>query len=267
LRDARRQAASEDPVVVPASRRTRVPFASILGYGAGNFAFSLLGTRRRGQLAVLLHGLRRALAGLVAWALLFARLFDAFVDPLMGWLSDRTHTRFGRRRPWMLGAALPLGVAFYALFAPPQLEGQGALLGYLMLLYTGTFLLWTVGAIPYYSLGAEMTDDYHERTQLIAVREAGTRGSALRDDPAAYLIHLRGGRDGYAAMGAILGAATALFPVRRGRGEPRAARVLGARLDASVPRHRANAPESALPGRCSRRSRSRRSRVRCPRRW
>jgi len=48
----------------------------------------------------------------------------------------------------MLGVALPLGLAFYGLFAPPHLDGPGALLGYLLLLDTGTFLLWTVGAIP-----------------------------------------------------------------------------------------------------------------------
>lgn len=148
----------------------------------------------------------------MSWALLFARLFDAFVDPLMGWISDRTHTRLGRRRPWMLGAAIPLGVAFYGLFAPPELEGQGAMLGYLMLLYTGTFLLWTVGAIPYYSLGAELTDDYEDRTRVIAVREGwGLAGLLCATILPAYLIHLRGGREGYAAMGAILGAATAFF--------------------------------------------------------
>ena len=212
MTDAHQQAARDEPAAVSAGRRTQLPLSAILGYGAGNFAFSLLGLVVAVNLQFFYTDYVGLSAGLVAWALLFARLFDAFVDPLMGWLSDRTHTRFGRRRPWMLGVALPLGVAFYGLFAPPQLEGQGALLGYLMLLYTGTFLLWTVGAIPYYSLGAEMTDDYHERTQLIAVREGwGLAGLLCATILPAYLIHLRGGRDGYAAMGAMLGAATALF--------------------------------------------------------
>jgi Na+/melibiose symporter-like transporter len=194
------------------NRRTRLPFSAIVGYGAGNFAFSMLGLVVAVNLQFFYTDYVGLSAGLVSWALLFARLFDAFVDPLMGWLSDRTHTRWGRRRPWMLGAALPLGLAFYGLFAPPLLEGQGALLGYLMLLYTGTFLLWTVGAIPYYSLGAELTDDYHERTQGIAVREGwGLAGLLCATILPAYLIHLRSGRDGYAAMGAILGTATALL--------------------------------------------------------
>jgi Na+/melibiose symporter-like transporter len=199
-----------------APRRDRLPLASVLGYGAGNFAFSLLGLVVAVNLQFFYTDYVGLSAGLVSWALLFARLFDAFVDPLMGYLSDRTATRLGRRRPFMLGAALPLGIAFWFLFAPPEVAdpaaSQGPLLAYLVALYTLTFLLWTVGAIPYYSLGAELTDDYHERTQVIAVREAwGLAGLLAATLLPAYLIHLYGGRKGYAAMGGILGLGTALF--------------------------------------------------------
>lgn len=201
------------PVAV---RRVQLPLAAVLGYGAGNFAFSLLGLVVAVNLQFFYTDYVGLSAGLVSWALLFARLFDAFVDPWMGWLSDRSDTRLGRRRPFMLGAAAPLGVLFYLLFAPPAsadpAREQTRLLGYLMAMYTGTFLFWTVGAIPYYSLGAELTDDYHERTRVIAVREGwGLAGLLCATILPAYLIHLRGGRAGYAAMGAILGAATAAF--------------------------------------------------------
>ncbi|HTY19972.1 MAG TPA: MFS transporter [Myxococcota bacterium] len=197
-------------------RRTQLPLAAMLGYGAGNFAFSLLGLVVAVNLQFFYTDYVGLSAGLVSWALLFARLFDAFVDPWMGWVSDRSDTRLGRRRPFMLGAALPLGVLFWLLFAPPASSDPASeqlrLLGYLMATYTGTFLLWTVGAIPYYSLGAELTDDYHERTRVIAVREGwGLAGLLCATVLPAYLIHLRGGRAGYAAMGAILGAATAAF--------------------------------------------------------
>jgi GPH family glycoside/pentoside/hexuronide:cation symporter len=209
--------ASSDDGSASGARRTRLSRAAIAGYGAGNFAFSLLGLVVAVNLQFFYTDYVGLSAALVSWSLLFARLFDAFVDPLMGWLSDRTNTRIGRRRPWMLGAALPLGVAFYGLFAPPAWDGEGALFLYLVAVYTGTFLLWTVGAIPYYSLGAELTDDYHERTQVIAVREGwGLAGLLCATILPAYLIHLRGGRAGYAAMGAILGAATALFLVAAG---------------------------------------------------
>ena len=212
MSEARGLAASASAVV----RRTQLPLAAVLGYGAGNFAFALLGLVVAVNLQFFYTDYVGLAAGLVSWALLFARLFDAFVDPWMGWLSDRSHTRLGRRRPFMLGAALPLGVLFWLLFAPPEsadpAREQGRLLGYLIAMYTGTFLLWTVGAIPYYSLGAELTDDYHERTRVIAVREGwGLAGLLCATILPAYLIHLRGGRAGYAAMGAILGAGTAVF--------------------------------------------------------
>ena len=207
-----RDPASGDPASPAAPRRAALPFGAVLGYGAGNFAFSLLGLVVAVNLQFFYTDYVGLSAGLVSWSLLFARLFDAFVDPLMGWISDRTHTRWGRRRPWMLAAALPLGVAFWLLFAPPAWEDPARLFAYLVAVYTGTFVLWTLGAIPYYSLGAELTDDYHERTQVIAVREAwGLAGLLCATILPAYLIHLSGGREGYAQMGAILGGATALF--------------------------------------------------------
>jgi GPH family glycoside/pentoside/hexuronide:cation symporter len=197
-------------------RRTNLGAAAMLGYGAGNFAFALLGLVVAVNLQFFYTDYVGLSAGLVSWALLFARLFDAFVDPLMGYVSDRTTTRFGRRRPYIMGSALPLGVAFYFLFAPPVVadpaQNQGALLLYLLVLYTLTYFIWTIGAIPYYSLGAEMSDDYHERTQVIAVREGwGLVGLLAATILPAYLIYLYGGRAGYGAMGAILGLGTSFF--------------------------------------------------------
>jgi len=91
-------------------------------------------------------------------------------------------------------------------------QSQNLLLLYFLVLYTLTYFIWTIGAIPYYSLGAELTDDYHERTQVIAVREGwGLAGLLAATILPAYLIHLYGGREGYAAMGAILGLGTAVF--------------------------------------------------------
>jgi glycoside/pentoside/hexuronide:cation symporter, GPH family len=218
-------AAAPHPPVPPPSprapRRSGLTRGATLAYGAGNFAFSLLGL----VVAVNLQffytdsvGLR---AGLVSWSLLFARLIDAFTDPVMGWLSDRTRARLGRRRPYILASALPLGVAFYWLFTPPVVGDpaahQGALLAYMLALYSTTYVIWTVGAIPYYSLGAELTDDYAERTRVIAVREAwGLSGLLLATILPAWLIALYGGRDGYSFMGGILGLGTSLFLLASG---------------------------------------------------
>ena len=165
----------------PSTRQTNLPLRMVIGYGAGNFAFALLGLVVAVNLQFFYTDYIGLSAGLVSWSLLLARMFDAVTDPVMGYLSDRSQTRLGRRRPYFLGAALPLGVAFYFLFAPPAVENpaqhQTYLLVYLLTTYTLTYLIWTIGAVPYFSLGAELTDDYQERVYVIAVREAWAFGS------------------------------------------------------------------------------------------
>lgn len=104
--------------------------------------------------------------------LLFAggRLWDAVSDPLAGWASDGTRSRLGRRRPWMLGAAVPLGLAFVALWRVPGTPGSGAAalwLGGCLLLF---FTALTAARLPYMALSAELTPDHHERTRLSAAR-------------------------------------------------------------------------------------------------
>jgi Na+/melibiose symporter-like transporter len=204
------------PAPPAAARRSGLPLSTSLAYGAGNFAFALLGLVVAVNLQFFYTDYVGLGAGLVSWSLLFARVFDSFVDPLMAYVSDRTRARLGRRRPYILAAALPLGVAFYYLFTPPAYDEparhQAALLGWMVALYTLTYVIWTVGAIPYYSLGAELTDEYHERTRVIAVREAfSLAGLLVATILPAYLIDLYGGRAGYSFMGAILGLGTAVF--------------------------------------------------------
>ena len=102
------------------------------------------------------------------------RLWDAISDPVIGYLSDITRTRFGRRRMWMLGAALPLALAFFCTFSPPpslvcrDSNGRYALvawmLGSLIFYYTAL----TAFTMPYMSLGVEITEEvsYNARSSL-----------------------------------------------------------------------------------------------------
>jgi Na+/melibiose symporter-like transporter len=101
-------------------------------------------------------------------ALLAARLLDVVTDPVFGMLSDRTTSRFGRRKPWII-ASLPLLVlATWQLFLPPGEAG----IWHLLLWSSLAYLAWTVMLLPYTAWGAELADDYHERTRITAVREA-----------------------------------------------------------------------------------------------
>ena len=112
--------------------------------------------------------------GYLAMAIAIARSFDALSDPLMGWISDHTHTRLGRRRPYMLIGAPLCGIAFFCLLNPPaSLTGGRASLwfGVTFILY---FIFHTFYVLPHYALGPELTQNYHERSTLFAWRESFT---------------------------------------------------------------------------------------------
>ena len=98
--------------------------------------------------------------------LLASRLFDAVTDPLIGWLSDRTKSRFGRRRVWMAASVPVFMLAIYKLFFPQGQVDAIYLVAWLVVLWLG----WTLLYIPYYSLGAEISPDYDERTRVTAWR-------------------------------------------------------------------------------------------------
>jgi len=99
-----------------------------------------------------------------------ARMFDAVSDPLIGNLSDRTRSRFGKRKPWIAIGTPLLMVSMYFFFQPPP----GVTLTYLAVVAVVFYLSITVVQIPYLSWGAELSRDYNERTRINGFREAGT---------------------------------------------------------------------------------------------
>ena len=109
-----------------------------------------------------------------------SRIWDAISDPLAGYLSDRTTFRFGRRRTWILVSFIPIAFGFLAVFSPPiSLEGQ-ALDTWMMFAILGFYSAMTLFLVPHMALGAELSDDYHERTKVFGVRHIGfTLGSIL----------------------------------------------------------------------------------------
>ncbi|MCL4848780.1 MAG: MFS transporter [Acidobacteria bacterium] len=139
-------------------------------YAAPGLAFALIG------IPVYVHlpkfyadtfGVDLAWLGLM---ILASRVWDAVTDPALGFLSDRTRTRLGRRRPYLLIAPLPLAAAATLLLAPPDLSPAAAGWWFGSLLAV-TFLAWTATQIPHAALGPELTFDHHERTALFAWRD------------------------------------------------------------------------------------------------
>lgn len=110
-------------------------------------------------------------------ALMIALLFDAAIDPFVATLSDRTRTRWGRRHPYMYASAVPLSLGFYLTFAPPHVP-DGALglsREWVLFAWLLTFAVLTRGAmtlfhVPHMALGAELSDDFDERTRVVTAR-------------------------------------------------------------------------------------------------
>lgn len=112
----------------------------------------------------------------IGTVLLVSRIFDVITDPLMGYISDHTRSRWGRRRPWILLSIPFMMTGIYQLFLPPEDAGWGHLLFWSMLLSLGT----TMMLIPYYAWGAELSPDYNERSRITGARSmAGVAGSFL----------------------------------------------------------------------------------------
>ncbi len=98
--------------------------------------------------------------------ILLVRVFDVITDPLMGYISDRTNTRWGRRRPWILAATPILMLGIYMLFLPPAGAGAMHMAVWMALLSVGT----TMMIIPYYAWAAELSSDYNERSRITGWR-------------------------------------------------------------------------------------------------
>lgn len=144
-----------------------------LAEGAKNAAFSLLLFFYYTQVL----GLSGTLTGA---ALFIALAFDAVTDPLAGSLSDGLRHRWGRRHPFMYGAAVPLAVFFSLTFSPPAGLGQLGLFAWLTIFGVLSRGAMTLYHVPHLALGAELSDDYRERTVVVAYRTVfGVSGAAL----------------------------------------------------------------------------------------
>ena len=118
-----------------------------------------------------------AIMGLIFFV---SRIWDAVSDPLVGYLSDRTNSALGRRRGWLLASLIPISLTFYMVFSPPSGFNLGQLNWWMAFSIIGFYSAMTLFFVPHMSLGAELTEDYHERSRLFGSRHATyTLGSIL----------------------------------------------------------------------------------------
>lgn len=166
-----------EAVLTPATEPSASPGTAVrpglgtkLAYGFGSVAY---GVKNNGFDYFLLFFYSQVLevdATLVGSALLIALLADAFTDPIIGYASDNTRTRWGRRHPYMYFAAIPVAVSYYFLWNPPVDVRGNDLFLYLVVLSITIRSLITLYEVPSSALVAELTDDYDERTTMLSYR-------------------------------------------------------------------------------------------------
>lgn len=147
----------------------RIPVHQKVVYGLGAFVNNLLAAAIGGMMIVLNLGLgmNPALIGLLG---ALPRLTDAFTDPIMGYISDNTRTRWGRRRPYIFAGAIASGITFALLWSLPDGRSENFYFWYFLIGSIVFYLAYTVFATPWVALGYELTPDYHERTRLMGVQ-------------------------------------------------------------------------------------------------
>jgi len=147
----------------------RLPLREKVGYGIGDFGFNLYWANISAFLLIFYTDVMGLAAGAVGTMMLVTKLVDAATDPLMGALADRTRSRWGRFRPWMLYGALPLAFTGVLTWTVPDLGAGGRLL-WAYATFTLMMLAYTVLAMPYSALSGVMTADSQQRTTLISFR-------------------------------------------------------------------------------------------------
>ncbi len=177
------------------------------GWGMGSLGMSLMFNAT--SLLMLRYlvdyaGIGAALAGLLIGG---AKIYDAVTDPLMGTISDRTRSRAGRRRPYLVAGALVSAVSFVLIFNLASFQGSGYIVTLVVLALLLNATGYTIFNVPYMAMPAEMTKGYHERTSLMSYRIAAIAGGQLCASfiGPLLLVAYGGGVEGHSAMALILG--------------------------------------------------------------
>lgn len=203
------------PGVRPAPGPTvRLSRSRLVGYGVGDTAGSVVTTVTGFYLVAYWLDVALLPAALLGTVFLVAQLWDAVTDPAVGLLADRTRSRWGRKRPWLLFGAVPLGLAYVLVWVVPP-GGAAALFAYYLVALLLLRTAFTAVTIPYGALTPDLTPDYDERTRLNQYRFTFSIGAGLL----AIALHPvfvelgGGGAPGHLLSAALWGAVIAAGPL------------------------------------------------------
>ncbi len=173
--------------------RKSVPFHKKIAYAAPAYALAVVGIPIYVYIPKFYTDIVGVNVVLMGYILLSVRIFDAITDPAIGFISDRTKTSFGRRRPYIAVGSFFVSLSMYFLFNPPEVSVFYSTLWFGGCIYA-LFFFWTLVSVPYESLGPEITFDYNERISLFGVRDgfliAGTLAAASSPALVEWLFNL-----------------------------------------------------------------------------
>ncbi len=150
--------------------KTKLSRAAKIIYGAGDLGFSLTSTIVGAYFLFFLTDVVQIKPAVAGIAILIGKTWDYINDPLIGHLSDRTRSRWGRRRPFLLFGAIPFALAFIMMWYTPPFTSTTALTVYYAVAYVVFDAAATFVYMPYFALTPELTEDYDERTSLTSYR-------------------------------------------------------------------------------------------------
>lgn len=163
--------ASSPATVGSTDSADRIPLVQKCAYASGMLVNNLQAAAIPAMMVVLNLGLGMdpRLVGIIGF---LPRIFDAVSDPMLGYISDNTRTRWGRRRPFIFVGAIVAGIVFAGMWQPPSGMSENYYFWFFLIAQISYFLTYTVYATPLVAFGYEMTPDYHERTRLHAFANA-----------------------------------------------------------------------------------------------
>lgn len=179
-----------------------------LGWAAGTLGIAVLFNTTNFLLLRFLVD-HVAISAAVASAILAAaKVYDAVVNPIVGWVSDRTETRWGRRRPYLFVAGILCALALPILFSPPQSPSQSVLIGYVAFAVFFYATAYTLFNVPYLAMPAEMSTRSDDRSRLMSWRVSAIgAGQLLAGSIApALIVWCGGGIRGHSMAAWVLGA-------------------------------------------------------------
>ena len=189
----------------------RLPRQLKVLHGLGSVAYGIKDNGFSVFLLIFYNQVMGLDAGVVGAVIMAALIFDAFADPIIGELSDRTQSKWGRRLPWLYAAAIPLGISWMLLWHPPEMSNN-MLVVWLFCTAVLVRTLVSMCEVPSIALVPELTGDYDERTRLMRYRYLFGWGGGLLILILAYGVFFAGpkgvtdigGYNAYALCGALL---------------------------------------------------------------